>query len=261
MEKGIISKEFFFGRFLYLKDMLDNKIPNVRYTTMSGHDAVSFSTVDNKTGKMIRRRVTDKNPKWDKYSALAVQRAKYEEQMYKLLSLWKDNYRGSLEKLAQGYMLRPNSDNPYNSEFWKSLRESANDYPKDKEYLHNGIIMRSVFETVVAQILDQLGIEYKYDTLIRVSGKKHLSPDFAMNLREFNRCGFAEAMGGLSNFGYLNNNIDKYGKYLNCGLYPNRDVALIPADNDYRPDQSTIMRMLAIVLDSLAKQYVIRKGI
>ena len=261
MEKGAISKEFFIGRFLYLKDLLDNKIPNVRYMTVNGRVGVTFNKVDKTTGQTVRRRISDKNSKWDRYSALADQRAKYEGQMNKLLSLWKENDRGSLENLAQGYLLRPNTDNPYNSEFWESLREGANDYPKDKEYTHNGIIMRSIFETEVAQMLDHLGIEYKYDTLIKVSSKKFLSPDFAMNLPEFNRCGFAEAMGGLSNFGYINNNIDKYGKYLNCGLYPNRDVALIPADSDYRPDQSTIMRMLAIVLDSIARQYVIRKAL
>ncbi|MBR4495245.1 MAG: hypothetical protein IKP14_11110 [Clostridiales bacterium] len=260
MEKGAISKEFFIGRFLYLKDLLDNKIPNVRYTTMNGHDAVSFNAVNNKTGQTIRRRVTDKNPKWDKFSALAAQRAKYEEQMNKLLSLWKDNYRGSLEKLSQGYMLRPNTDNPYNTEFWKALTEGSNTYPKNKEYTHNGIIMRSILETEVADVLDRMGIEYKYDTMISVGGNKSISPDFAMKLPEFNRCGFAEAMGGLSNFGYMKDSVDKYGKYLNCGLYPNRDVAMIPGDNDYRPDQSTIMRMLAIVLDSLARQYVIRKS-
>ncbi len=259
MEKGIISKEFFIGRFLYLKDMLDNKIPKVRYTTMNGHDAVSFNAVKKKTNQTIRRRVTDKNPKWDKYSAIAARRAKYEDQMNKLLALWKENYRGSLEKLAHGYMLKPNTDNPYNTEFWNSLKEGANNHPKYKEYTHNGIIMRSVLETEVADVLDRMGIEYKYDTMISAGGKC-ISPDFAMKLPEFNRCGFAEAMGGLSNFGYLKDNVEKYGKYLNSGLYPNRDVAMIPGDNDYRPDQSTIMRMLAIVLDSLARQYVIRKS-
>lgn len=62
MEKGAISKEFFIGRFLYLKDLLDNKIPNVRYTTMNGHDAVSFNAVNKKTGKQSEEELQTRIP-------------------------------------------------------------------------------------------------------------------------------------------------------------------------------------------------------
>ena len=57
MEKGAISKEFFIGRFLYLKDLLDNRIPNVRYMTVNGRVGVTFNKVDKATGQTVRRRI------------------------------------------------------------------------------------------------------------------------------------------------------------------------------------------------------------
>lgn len=260
MNRDGISKEFFIGRYIYLKDQLENKLPRVYFTMVHGHEAVSFRIWDKEKGNLVRRRVTEKNPKWNKYRELAAKRAKAEDQMKKLMSLWQENHKGSLDMIAQGYVLRPNADNPYNTEFWESLKDCANSFPKDRAVKYNGIVMRSLFETEVAQALDNMGIEYKYDTLIRAGLNEFISPDFSMNLPEFNRCGFTEAMGGLSNLNYLSDNVDKYRKYLNMGLYPNRDIAMVPADMDYRPEPDTIIRMIAVILDSMAKQYVFRKA-
>lgn len=258
MNTGHLSIEFYVGRFIYLSDLLES-LPAIHFTTMGEHDAVSFYVVDRKTGKSVRRRVTDKNSQWDKYRAMAARRERAEEQMKKLLALWKEDHHGSLKHIAEGYVLKPDTNSNFNSEFWESLKGSANTIPKGREYVYKGITMRSVFETEVAQVLDRIGIDYKYDTLIRANYKDIISPDFSMNLPEFNRCGFSEAMGGLGNLNYINDNVDKYRKYLNMGLYPNRDVALIPADNQYRPDPDSIMRFLGVTLDAIARQCVYKK--
>lgn len=258
MNAGNLSIEFYVGRYIYLSDLLD-KLPSIHFTTMGGHDAVSFYVIDRKTGKSVRRRVTDKNAQWDKYRAMAARRERVEEQMDKLQSLWKQDHKGSLKHIAEGYVLKPDTSSYYNSEFWESLTDCANQAHKGREYVYKGISMRSVFETEVAQVLDRIGIDYKYDAMIRANYKEFISPDFSMNLPEFNRCGFSEAMGGLSNLGYINDNVDKYRKYLNLGLYPNRDVALIPADNQYRPDPDSIMRFIGITLDAIARQCVYKK--
>lgn len=83
-------------------------------------------------------------------------------------------------------------------------------------------------------------------------------PDLTVNLPEFNRCGFVEAMGGMDNLKYASHNVQKYRAYINAGVYPNRDLAMISADSDYRPDIDMMKRLIGAMLSSIAAQHVFR---
>ena len=50
MEKGIISKEFYIGRYIYLTTEL-RKLPNITFTRLDGYAAVSIVETDPVTGK------------------------------------------------------------------------------------------------------------------------------------------------------------------------------------------------------------------
>jgi hypothetical protein len=257
MESGIISKEFYIARYIFLKNELE-RLPNVTFGRHCGEEIVSVTSVDPKTGKQSRRRLTKNNRDWKEYSAIAARRMKLKESLKKLLASWKMDYEGSLDYEASHYILRPNVENPFNSQFYEQLKPDSNTKEKDRKVMLNGIYMRSYFETEVAQLLDDLDIEYKYETCFRV-GTEIVSPDMSMNFPEFNRCGFLEALGGLGNLGYVNKNSRKIANYINAGLYINRDVAFISSDGDYRPDHRTMRRIIGVMTDSLAKQYLFKK--
>ncbi len=240
--------EFYIGRFKYLKEELDT-LPNVKFIRLRNRQAVSV-----KNPGEPEHRYSQGNKNWKYYESIAQRRAVLIDQMNKLIELWNSNHSGSLENLSDNYVIRPNTDNPYDSRFWESLKNNANTYPNDNPVKHNGLNMRSVFEADTAQILEDLGIQYKYDVLIG-----DLSPDFSLLFSEYNRCAFIEAMGALDNPQYNLKNRKKYWKYPESGLYFNRDVLIIPADSKYRPDSQLITKMITVICDSLACQYVFRK--
>ena len=210
------------------------------------------------SGKEQRRRIGESNSEWEKYSRIAIRRADLELKLKKLLSSWDVEYGGSLAELAAHYVLKPNTTHPCSSEFYDSLKEDNNSYPKDRKIIHNGMIMRSFFESDVAQVLENLGIDYKYEVCFRL-GKKDMSPDFSMNFPEFNRCSFLEAIGGMGNLSYVQSNAEKFENYTNSGLYLNRDIVFITGDESYRPDETSAKRIIGVMLDGLAKMYVFRR--
>lgn len=251
----IISREFYVGRYIYLTKMLE-ELPKTSFTVNNGEEYIELQ----KTGDGKRRRISEKNRDWDKYCEDAVRRLAYEKQLRILEANWSLGHKGSLKNLASHYVIRPNTDNVFNSDLWNALKN--NDCPSDhgRQVYHNGIIMRSQFEADAAQILDDLGLEYKYDVCLNSVSQGRLYPDIAIHLPEYNRCGFIELLGLLTSMNYVSSNAEKFEKYINIGLYPNRDIAFVSADRDYRPDHDTILRIIGVILDAIARQHVILKN-
>lgn len=259
MQQGIISKEFFIGRYIYLTDTL-RKLPLVTYNRNGSYPVISIRQKDPITGKITRRRISQSNPEWEIYKPVADKRALLEKQLKHLLSAWKAEYTGSLEDLSSQYFINPNTDNVFDSMLWESLKSNENTYPMYSPVKHNGILMRSLFEVDVADILENMGIEYKYEAGLRLGPDVVVFPDFALNYSEYNRCGFMEALGGMNNFKYSKKNAWKLNHYFNAGIYPNRDLALIPGDEVYRPDHDTMRRVIGVMCDAMARQYVVRRS-
>ena len=257
MEYGIVSQEFYIGRFLYLTSELD-KLPKITHIKKGDGTAMSIRWKD-ADGTDRRHRLTAETPELEEFKKMELRRAILQEKLDKLLASWKMEHGGSLKDLAAGYVLKPNTTNPYDSSLYESLKEDNNSYPKNRHVIHNGMVMRSFFEADVAQVLEDLGIDYKYEVCFRFGNNGDMSPDFSMNFPEFNRCGFLEAVGGMNNFSYINSNSEKFANYANAGLVINRDIIYVAGEGDYRPDHGTIRRIIGVMLDALAKQFVFRK--
>ncbi len=230
-------------------------LPKSSFTVNNGEEYIELP----RTGDGKRRRISEKNREWDKYCNDAVRREALENQLKILEANWSLSYKGSLKNLASRYVIQPNTDNVFSSVLWESLKNNDCSADNSRQVYHNGIIMRSQFEADAAQILDDLGVEYKYDVCLNTTSQGRLYPDIAMNLPEYNRCGFIELLGLLTSINYVSSNADKFEKYINIGLYPNRDIAFVSADRNYRPDHDTIKRIIGVILDSIARQHVILK--
>jgi hypothetical protein len=253
MDKGIIKKEYYIGRYIYLTRELEC-LPKITFVCLDNVVAVSVK----QNGK--EHRYTDKNPRWEEYADIARRRQKIRSDIKKLNALWKSEYKGSLKSEAAEYTLNTNSDNMYSSQLWDSFCSNDNSYPCEHPVIYNGIVMRSQLEAEVAHILDELGIDYKYEVRLNLGPQGLVSPDFALNFPEFNRCGFIEVLGAMSNIQYMSKNAQKFEKYSNAGLYINRDIQFITADYGYRPSPDLIKKMIAVICDSFADQYVLRKN-
>lgn len=255
---AIICKEFYIGKYIYLTTQLE-ELPEAVFNRMGKYRCIALYTPNPETGKKKRSRITKKNPEYSKYKAIAIRRLHLKKLLKITIANWEKDYRGDLEDIASHYKIIPNTDCVFNSEFYSRLKNNSNTYENNHKVMHEGIVMRSQFEAETATVLDELGIDYKYEVELRFQSGGRFYPDFGLDFSEYNRCGFLEALGGLDNFQYVSNNAKKFDAYFNAGLYPNRDIAFIAGDKNYRPDHETMKRIIGVMADALARQYVVRK--
>lgn len=257
MDNGSISIEFYAGRYIYLSQQLAD-LPKIRFGGRGHDNAITVYMQDSDTGKTVRRRINQASPQWGKYYDAALRREALKDQLNKLLINWREDHKGSLPKIASDYKIIRRQNNRYDSSLWSEFRNNDCDVPNDYPEYYKDFVMRSQLEVEVAKVLDSLGLEYKYEVSLMLGGGETINPDMSVNFPEYDRCGFVEALGGLDNMKYVSHNAWKLKLYINAGLYPNRDVALISADRKYFPDRELIRRAIGVMLSAIAAQYVMR---
>ena len=250
-------REFFIGRYIYLKERLD-KMPAITFTHRNEQTVLTYFVRDKSTGEKKRRRISEKNSQWDRLMQMAKYRDSLKKQMEDLLTDWHKEYKGSLKDLASNYKLLKPRESRFDTELWNSMRHNQCTKPIKNPFLYKGIKMRSQFETVIASILDEMHLDFKYDVRLDLN-KGTVFADFAIHLPEYDRCGFLEYLGALNDLSYIIDNVEKYDNYISSGLYINRDVLFLPGDKNYRPDYRTIKELISAMIGAIAREYVVRK--
>ena len=110
----------------------------------------------------------------------------------------------------------------YSYEVWSNLVE-ANDTSIKNGYAYGRHLFRSKSEMLIAQILDMLGLEYKYEPVVMINGEEKW-PDFAVYCPETGRFFFIEHLGMMDKMGYRMENLEKMEKYENAGIRNGVDI-------------------------------------
>ena len=105
---------------------------------------------------------------------------------------------------------------------WLSLSE-WNDPRITNGYRHGNHVFRSKSELMIAQLLESLGLEYKYEPLIMIGGTER-RPDFAVLCPETMRYFFIEHLGLLSDARYRMDAIAKMEQYDKAGIRDGIDI-------------------------------------
>lgn len=142
----------------------------------------------------------------------------------------------------------------FGSVFWNALQSCSLEAPTDSSYLHGGYRMRSRGEVMIAQVLDSLGLEYKYEPKIIV-GDEEYYPDFAVWLPEFGRCFLIEFLGMLDSQNYAYKNGIKLGNYLNRGLVLNRDLLIFCGTKTSMPTADEIEEDIIALITKFCRIY------
>lgn len=113
-----------------------------------------------------------------------------------------------------------------NKAFFDSLSNDTNKkYPKNTNYLFNGINYRSASERDIAILYTELGIPFKYEPSVSLAGLPNpINPDFVLYIEELDTCKFHEHLGIKDSSDYLRITKIKYGNYTNAGLIPDLDI-------------------------------------
>ena len=83
MEYRDRPREFFIGRYIYLSERL-NSLPTAYLTHRGNATEVTYYYDDPSTGERKRRRISAKNPEWDKWLAIANERKSLAQQLKNL---------------------------------------------------------------------------------------------------------------------------------------------------------------------------------
>ena len=152
-----------------------------------------------------------------------------------------------------------NLDNDYDVDFYDNLIDSSCTFEKNTKYYYNGHNFRSRSEMQFATILDEFGLEYKYDVKIRYGNHEH-TVDFAIVFREFNRCIFIEYFGRCDDPEYNEDNTRKLLHSQNSNIYIGRDLFIMSGDRYYTPGSDVVRIQVAAIIAQLACIHIKETG-
>ena len=148
-----------------------------------------------------------------------------------------------------------NKENRYDTDFFDCLEDGSCSIDNDKEYVYNGRAFRSRIEMMIATLLDELGLEYKYDVKFKVDGQI-VTVDFVIVLREFSRCIFFEYYGRCDDPIKNRKNGVKIEHMCNGGIYLGRDLFILSGDEVSTAGPSEIRKMIAFALSIVAGKHL-----
>ena len=91
-------------------------------------------------------------------------------------------------------------------------------------YTNNEVRVRSKSELIIANLLEQYGVPYKYERPIYLKGLGQVRPDFTcLNVR-LGKEYVWEHFGMMDNAGYATKNIEKISIYQQNGLFPGKNL-------------------------------------
>ena len=199
--------------------MIDNKIlqlPDVRLGHRKGRDIFRQYSYDNGKRK-IREFSCDKPEGRELFDQSEARKTLIKE-------------KNQLRMMIKGVANIPDVDvtrdkTIYNKSMWENIHIRAEFETKESGYHYKDMVMDSRAEMIVAQTLESLGLQYKYEPRIFINGELYY-PDFIVYLPEFERCFFIEFLGQLDNEKYISRNKFKIMDYLKAGMVINRDILL-----------------------------------
>ena len=163
----------------------------------------------------------------------------------------KKSFKGDLDAASKGFSICVWEDERMGEEFYRKAVPGSSSY----KYVLNGINFRSRVEMVIAQVLTDLGLEYKYECGIRCNGKMY-SVDFLVFLPEFGRCFMIEYMGMLDDEGYVYKNSLKLRDYMTEGYYLGRDILVLSGNGFEMPSVDQIRIGICCMLETITVSHL-----
>ena len=111
-------------------------------------------------------------------------------------------------------------------------------------YSNNGVRVRSKSELIIANMLEQNGIPYRYEYPIVLKDGKNVRPDFlCLNIRT-RREYVWEHFGMMDNIAYANSNVTKIAAYERSGYYAGGNMIMTFETSQCVLNSNTVMNMI-----------------
>jgi len=219
-------------------------------------------------GKYSYRRIFPNSPDREYYEQMLAERGKLEEQLKQLEIAWSSKHGFPMAGNERPLAI-VNTGSRLSMDNYDLLSEYSNPRPIETNYISGGKRYRSRLELHTAEALSLLGLEWKYEPTIvlaapgRFTGDQRtvtINPDFAVAVPELKRFFIVEALGMLSDRSYAEESCNKLKIYAYNGIYPSKDLVLIPGDSTYMPPIEAILSSVVSTLDHICAAVVSEAG-
>lgn len=210
------SESYYFIQILALRAELE-ALPNVKLGMLRGRQVVRvYSRKSN--GHIVYKTLSVDSSAGKELMQTAKRRTVIKNEIKSMERVLGKQYAGILKQCRVSF--KPGL---LDEKLWNSCKSCENTMNCDRNYCHKGILMRSRAEVLIAEILDELGLQYKYEPAIRF-GDEVYYPDFLVYLPCLKRCLIIEFFGMSDEEKYVFKLVGKLTVYANNGLIMNRDV-------------------------------------
>ena len=202
----------------------------------------------------VRRSTNNGHYKWEEHrlnTAKANNAKKYEAFRQSLISEIEELKRTQGFDPSLRLKIRSSKDLFMNGEYYKRLVGEQNTQQNNSMYYHKGIHVRSRAEMLVAEVLDELRLQYKYEPAVTINDVTFY-PDFVVYIEAIDACFVIEVLGKTDNYEYMNNNVSKLVKYSVAGISINDNLLLIPGTVSYMPDTDHIYNSIVNMVNLAA---------
>ena len=128
-------------------------------------------------------------------------------------------------------------------------------YIEKEEVMENELV--PLGEMLIADVLDDLHLEYKYEVLYLLNPHRKIIPDFVVLIPALGRFFFIEFMGMADDPNYMDNNSSRIENYIRNGIYPGRDLLIIVGNRDYLPTVNAVKRRIISFINDLTLDSVL----
>lgn len=157
--------------------------------------------------------------------------AYYNKRISFLSSLWLRDYSGKIPKAFE-HKIKIKSPVGLDNDFFRQAESSSNSMAYKNTYTFMGINFRSKNELIVAELLNDMGLRFKYEPKIVFGSNTEMYPDFLINIVEADRCFFFEMQGMMNDINYAIKSAHKESLYISHGFRDGKDILFFKAGND-----------------------------
>ena len=138
-----------------------------------------------------------------------------------------NNFYSKMSKARQELVVPLIETDELYIEKWKSQTYTPMPFWDDTEfYSNNGVRVRSKSELIIANLLEQYDVPYKYEMPLSLDENGIVRPDFiALNVRLRSEYVW-EHLGMMDNEEYANKNLAKVNSYIQNGFIPGKNMIL-----------------------------------
>ena len=223
----------------------------------------------NRYGRTIYKKVFPNSPQRAHYEKLLGTTQRLKNERDQIIAEWNAQHDVPIAAAAAEIGFVSRTDGILSLQDYDNWKEYSNSHPINTEYMSDGRKYRSRLELMTADALKDFGLEWKYEPMITLNAPSRyagddtsveFTPDFAVAVPELGRVFLIECLGMLSEPAYVNDAYDKLKIYSYNGIYPSRDMVLIPGDRNFMPSAEVIKAIICNTLNHLCTECLRTSG-